>query len=48
MANMAQEHALIKLMQESFTWLETILSEQAEQVSTFKNPFTAVLNKLVK
>jgi hypothetical protein len=47
-ANNIQEHTPIKMMQESFTRFETILSKQAQQMSTLMNLLTAVLNKLVK
>jgi hypothetical protein len=47
-ANNTQEHTQIKTMQESFTGFETILSKQAEQMSTLMNLLTAVLNRLVK
>jgi hypothetical protein len=47
-ANNTQEHTLIKPKQESFIRFETILSKQAEQMSTLMNPLTTVLNKLVK
>jgi hypothetical protein len=47
-ANNTQEHTLIKIMQDSFTSFETILSKQAEQMSTLMNLLTTVLNKLVK
>jgi hypothetical protein len=46
--NNTQEHTLIKIMQESFTRFETILSKQAEKMSTLMNLLTTVLNKLVK
>jgi hypothetical protein len=46
--NKPQEHILIKIMQESFTRFKTILSKQAEQMSTLMNLLTTVLNKLVK
>jgi hypothetical protein len=47
-ANNSQKHALIKIMQESFTSFETILFKQAEQMSTFMNLHRTVLNKLGK
>jgi hypothetical protein len=47
-ANNTQEHTLIKIIQESFTRSETVLSRQAEQMSTLMNLLTTVLNKLVK
>jgi hypothetical protein len=45
--NKTQGNSLIKLMQASFTRFETILSKQAEQMSTLMN-LTTALNKLVK
>jgi hypothetical protein len=44
-ANNTPEHTLTKIIQESFTRFETIFSKQAEQMSTFMNLLTAVLNK---
>jgi hypothetical protein len=43
-----QENSLIKFMQASFTRFETMLSKQAEQMTTLMNLLTAVLNRLVK
>jgi hypothetical protein len=47
-ANNTQEHTLIKIMQESFTRLETILSKQGEQMITIMNLLTIVLKKISK
>jgi hypothetical protein len=38
----------MKLMQESFTRFETILSKQAEQMGTLMNLLTTALNEAVK
>jgi hypothetical protein len=43
-ANNTQEHSLIKIMQESFTRLETVLTKQSEQMSTLVNLLTTVLS----
>jgi hypothetical protein len=47
-ANDTKEHTLIKIMQESFKRFQSILSKQAEQMSTLMNLLTTLLNQLVK
>jgi hypothetical protein len=47
-ANNTQGDILIKLMLESFTHFETILSKQAEQMTTFMTLLTMVLSEMVK
>jgi arsenate reductase-like glutaredoxin family protein len=46
-ADNTQKHTLTKLMQDSFTRFETILSKQAERMTT-QELLTAILSKLVK
>jgi hypothetical protein len=46
--NNTQEQTLVKMKQESITRFETVLSKQAEQMSTLMNLLTTVLKKLVK
>jgi hypothetical protein len=46
-AHNTQEHTLIEIMQDSYTRFDTILSKQAEQISTLMNLIT-VLKELVK
>jgi hypothetical protein len=43
--NNTEEHTLIKLIQMSFTQFNTILSKQAEQMSSLMNLLTTVLKK---
>jgi hypothetical protein len=47
-ANNIQKHTLIKIMQESFTMFETILSKQAEQMNTLMNLLTIILKQISK